>query len=110
MKLLDMVVKEYIAVVERLLIDKPIEKFVGAHPNRIIVGREEFKTMLGQYAYMTFAAKTKAYNIMGFIIHDENNYTLPCKDIELKKTVRKVVINYDVYQEIKRLYETELNI
>ena len=104
MKLLDLIIKEYIAIVETLAQDKPIEN------NRIIVEREAFKGMLEQYAYATFAAKTKAYKALNFIIHDNNNYTMPYKDINLKKTVRKVIINYSTYQVVKQLYETELTI
>ena len=104
MKLLDMIIKEYIAIVENLAIDKPIEN------NRIIVEREEFKRMLEQYGYITFSAKTKAYKALNLIIHDQNNYTMPYKDAVLKKTVRKVIINYKTYLEVKHLYETNLNV
>ncbi|MCL2225427.1 MAG: hypothetical protein FWB96_10730 [Defluviitaleaceae bacterium] len=104
MKLLDLIVKEYIAIVETLAENKTIEN------NRIIVEREEFKAMLEQYAYATFTAKTKAYKALGFIIHDNNNYTMPYKDTALKKTVRKVIINYSTYLEVKNLYETNLTL
>jgi len=103
MKLLDLIIKEYIAVVETLAVDRPIDN------NRIVVEREEFKRMLEQYTYATFAAKTKAYKALNFIIHDQNNYTMPWKDTELKKTVRKVIINYSTYQTVKHLYDTSLN-
>jgi hypothetical protein len=99
-----MIVKEYIAIVEMLVVDKPVEN------NRIIVEREDFKRMLEQYGYTTFTAKTKVYKALNFIIHDSNNYTMPYKDLELKKTVRKVIINYKTYEIIKDLYETNLNI
>ena len=103
MNLLDLIIKEYLAIVETLAQDKPIEN------NRIIIEREEFKRILEQYAYMTFSAKTKAYKALNFIIHDQNNYTMPYKDAELKKTVRKVIINYSTYREVKHLYETIIN-
>ena len=103
MKLLDMIIKEFIAIVEILVQDKPVEN------NRIVVEREEFRQMLEQYGYVTFTAKTKAYKALNFLIHDENNYTMPHKDAELKKTVRKVIINYETYQVVKNLYETNLN-
>jgi len=100
MKLLDLVVKEYIAIVETLEADHPIEN------DRIIVDREHFKELLEKYAYMTFSKKTKIYKDLNFIIHDNNNYTMPYKDKELKKTVRKVIINYRAYSTIKHLYDT----
>jgi hypothetical protein len=104
MKLLDLIIKEYIAIVEALAENNPVEN------NRIIVEREDFKQMLEQYAYATFSAKTKAYKALGFIIHDNNNYTMPWKDTTLKKTVRKVIINYSTYEVVKHLYETNLNL
>jgi len=104
MKLLDLIIKEYIAIVEILAQDKPIEN------NRIVLEREDFKKMLEQYGYASFAAKAKAYKALNFIIHDQNNYTMPYKDPELGRTVRKVIINYRTYQEVKYLYETNLNI
>ncbi|MCL2048790.1 MAG: hypothetical protein FWG87_08690 [Defluviitaleaceae bacterium] len=104
MKLLDLIIKEYIAIVETLAENKPIEN------NRIIVEREEFKAMLEQYGYVSFTAKTKAYKALNFIIHDNNNYTMPYKDQELKKTIRKVIINYNTYQIVKHLFGTNINI
>ena len=102
MKLLDVIIKEYIAIVEMLVQDKPVEN------NRIIVEREEFKKLLEQYGYVSFTEKTKTYKALNFIIHDQNNYTMPYKDTELKKTVRKVIINYKTYEVIKHLFETNL--
>ena len=104
MKLLDLIIKEYLAIVEALVENNPVEN------NRIIVEREDFKRMLEQYAYASFSTKTKAYKALGFIIHDNNNYTMPWKDTTLKKTVRKVIINYSTYQVVKQLYKTELTL
>ena len=104
MKLLDLIIKEYLAIVESLAENNPVEN------NRIIIEREDFKRMLEQYAYATFSAKTKAYKALSFIIHDNNNYTMPWKDTTLKKTVRKVIINYSTYLVVKQLYETELTL
>jgi len=104
LRLLDLIIKEYIAIVETLTEDYPIEE------NRIIIEREEFKKLLGKYAYATFAEKIKAYKDLNLIIHDANNYTMPYKDKELKKTVRKVIINYKAYKRIKYLYNKEVNV
>ena len=100
MKLLDLVIKEYLAIVGSLTDTEPIEN------NRIIVDRLYFKEALEKYGYMSFRQKTKVYKALNLIIHDKNNYTMPCKDTELGKTVRKVVFNYDTYSTIKNLYET----
>ena len=99
-----MIVKEYISIVEMLEQHNPVVN------NRLIVEREEFRNMLEKYGYMTFSKKTKAYKDLNFIIHDSNNYTMPYKDTELRKTVRKVIINYKTYQTIKHLYETTITI
>lgn len=104
MKLLDLIIKEYVGIVQVLEQDYPIEN------NRIIIDREVFKRMLERYGYMTFSKKAKAYKTLNFIIHDNNNYTMPYKDPELKKTVRKVIINYSTYKTVKELYETTVNL
>ena len=104
MKLLDLVIKEYISVVEVLAKHNAIEN------DRIITSREDFRELLGKYQYMTFTQKTKIYKDLNLIIHDKNNYTMPHKDKELNKTVRKVIINYKAYLTIKNLYETTVNV
>jgi len=104
MRLLDVVVEEYIAMVEFWEYNNEIEN------DRIVVEREEFKKALERNAYMTFAAKTRIYKDLSLIIHDKNNYTMPYKDKELKKTVRKVIINFKAYKAIKHLYDTVINI
>ena len=104
MTLLDLVLKEFISIVERLTETEPIEN------DRIVIDRERFKIFLEKNAYMKFNQKTKIYKSLNFIIHDKNNYTMPYKDPVLKKTVRKVIINYDTYSTIKHLYETNANL
>ncbi len=77
--------------------------------DRIIIEKERFKKMLEKYKYMRFKEKTQIYKSLNMILHDKNNYTLPCKDHTLNKTVRKVVINYKTYETVKKLLETEVN-
>lgn len=100
MSLLDFVVREYISIVELLEQDEPVQN------GRIIIDREHFKRLLSKYLYMKFTDKIKIYKDLNFIIHDKNNYTMPYRDTAQKKTVRKVIINYDTYQTIKHLYQT----
>lgn len=99
MSLLELVIKEYISIVESLEEKEPIIN------GRIIIEKEQFKNLLEKYQYMKFKDKTKIYKELNFIIHDKNNYTLPCRDDEAKKTIRKVVVNYNAYSTIKPLYE-----
>jgi len=103
MRLLDMIIKEYISIVELLEIQKEVEN------DRIIIEREDFRGLLERYAYATFSTKTRVYKALNFIIHDKNNYTMPHKDKERGKTVRKVIINYKTYKTLKHLYSTILS-
>jgi hypothetical protein len=104
MRLLDLVIKEYISIVEALQEGEAVEN------NRIVIDKGYFKELLEKYHYMKFGDKTKIYKDLNFILHDKNNYTLPCKDTETKKTVRKVVLNYTAYRTIKKLLETEVTL
>lgn len=98
MSLLEYLIKEYISIVETLEKSEHIEK------NRIIIDSAYFKCLLEKYAYMNFKEKTKFYKDLNLIIHDKNNYTMPHKDKILKKTVRKVIINYEAYRTIRKYY------
>lgn len=100
MKLLEIVVKEFITITEHLQIDNSVEN------NRIIIEREKFKALLQKYAYLTFKEKCKIYKQLNFIIHDKNNYTMPCR--YNNNTTRKVVINFNTYLTVKQLYDTIL--
>ena len=104
MKLLDLLIKEYVSILDSLLETESVEN------NRIIINKEYFKQILEKYHYMKFNDKTQIYKTLNFIIHDKNNYTLPCKDTETKKTVRKVVLNYSAYRTIKKLLETDVTL
>lgn len=101
MMMLELVTKEYLSIVETLIETEAIVN------GRIIIDKERFKSLLEKYQYMKFKDKVKIYKNLNFIIHDKNNYTLPCRDSE--KTVRKVVINYNAYVTLKHLYETIVN-
>lgn len=103
LNLLELVTKEYLSIVESLLDNEPVEN------NRIVIEREHFRKLLEKYKYMTFKEKTRIYKDLNFIIHDKNNYTLPYKDHTMKKTVRKVAINYQTFLTVKKLIETHVN-
>lgn len=99
--MLELITKEYLSIVETLIETETVLN------GRIIIDKERFKTLLEKYQYMKFKDKVKTYKDLNFIIHDKNNYTLPCR--EEGKTVRKVVINYNAYITLKHLYETIVN-
>lgn len=103
MKLLELITKEYILMVETLELKEDVEN------SRILISKEHFKRLLEKYPYMGFSEKVKIYKDLNFIIHDKNNYTLPCRDRQTGKTVRKVVINYNTYITLKNITEMEVN-
>ena len=104
MRLLDLVVEEYLSIMSVLEDGEPIEN------DRIVIEKEHFKALLEKYNYMKFKDKCKIYKDLNLILHDKNNYTLPCKDKNIKRTVRKVVFNYNAYITLKHLYEKEINL
>lgn len=104
MTLLEMVVKEYLSIVGLLEQNEPIQN------NRIIIDRQYFRDLLEKYGYLSFREKTRYYKALNFIIHDKNNYTLPCKDKVTKKTARMVVVNYSTYLLLKQLLNTEMSV
>ena len=103
MKLFEVVTNEFLSIVEILEETETVEN------NRIIIHREYFRKLLEKYQYLTFREKTKIYKDLNFIIHDKNNYTMPYKDKELGKTVRKVIINYNTYLTIKKLIKINMD-
>lgn len=100
MKLYELIAKEFLSIVEALEVNQDIEN------NRIVIEKEHFRNLLEKYSYMNFKEKTSVYKNLNFIIHDKNNYTLPCR--ENGKSVRKVVINYKTYLVLKDL-QKEVN-
>lgn len=102
MRLFELVIQEYLSIINSLEDSEDIEN------SRIIIEREHFKTLLEKYNYIKFKDKTKIYKDLNFIIHDKNNYTMPVKDKNLNRTVRKIVFNYDTYLTVKKLYENDI--
>lgn len=98
MSLLEFLLKEYLTIVAKLEATETVEN------NRIVIDRDYFRNLLEKYPYITFRDKTKVYKALNLIIHDKNNYTMPCKVKGTRKTVRKVVINYNTYLIIKSYY------
>lgn len=104
MKLLELVAKEFLSIVQTLENNEPVEN------NRIVIEKSYFKELLEKYHYMKFAQKVKIYKDLNFIIHDKSSYTMPCKDSCSKKAVRKVVINYETFNTLKYLYDCDIEV
>jgi len=95
LKLLELIFKEYIAIIKRLEQEEKVQN------NRIIIDKERFLKMLEAYPYLSVKHKIKIYKGFNFIVHDDKSYTLPVK--EDGKTVRKVVFNYNTYLLLNEL-------
>ena len=69
MKLFELITKEFIYIVDTLLVSEAVED------NRIIIDKEYFKRLLEKYKYMSFkkGKKTSIYKDLNFLIHDKNN-------------------------------------
>jgi len=103
MTLLEDVLNEYMTFVEIF------KHKYGMEKDRIMIDREEFKTLLEKYGYLSFRDKTRIYKDLNLIIHDKKSYSISYKDRVLKKTVRKVAINYRTYETIKLFLSKESN-
>lgn len=84
MSLLEFLLKEYLSIVAKLEETETVEN------NRIIIERDYFRNLLEKYPYITFRDKTKVYKALNLIIHDKNNYTMPCKDRKSKKQLERL--------------------
>lgn len=95
---MEILVNEFLSIVESL--EKPIN-------DKIIINKDHFKRLLEKNKFLTFSQKVKIYKDLNFIIYSDTSYTLPIKDKEINKMVRKVVINYNTYTTLKYLYDYE---
>ena len=84
MSLLEFLLKEYLSIVAKLEATEIVEN------NRIVIDRDYFRNLLEKYPYITFRDKTKVYKVLNLIIHDKNNYTMPCKDKKSKKQLERL--------------------
>lgn len=103
-KLLELIAYEFISIMENLESTEDIEE------SRIVITKEYFNNLLGKYDYITIQEKRRIYKDLNFIIHDKGNYTMPHRDKETGKIIRKVILNYETYNTIKKLYTKEFNV
>ena len=101
MTLLEDVLKEYLLFVDFF------KKKYGVEKERIIIDKEKFKKLLEKYPYLEFKEKIRIYKDLNLIIHDKKSYSISYRDPILKKTVRKVMINYRTYETIKLFFNKE---
>lgn len=101
MKLLDVVIKEFFAIVDYLLPKVPVED------GKIIVGAKPFYAFLDTKLYLPRNEKLEIYKNLNLIICNSNGFTSVVYDKETKDTNRKIIVNYDTYMTLKMLYETD---
>lgn len=104
MTLLEVMIKEYLSIMDYLTKHEPIEN------ERIVLDRETFKQYLAKYAYIPFSQKIRFYKDLNLIIHDKGNYTFPHRDRNTGKIERKVILNYQTYKTIRDGYNREIDI
>lgn len=103
MKLIDIVVEEFFAVVERL------QKKIPVINGRMIVDSKVFYALLEAKLYIKRNEKLEIYKTLNFIVCNSNGLTSVVYDKETKKTSRKIIINYDAYEVMKKIYNTEFD-
>jgi hypothetical protein len=103
MKMLDLVANEYFAITEYIKTKYPVES------NRIIIDSKRFYSLLDKNLYITRAEKLGIYKSLNLIICNSNGLTSVVYDKETKTTKRKIIINYEAYETLKKIYTTELN-
>jgi len=103
MKLLDLVSKEFIAIVEHLSDKVPIKD------GKIILNSNTFYSLLDTNLYITRKEKLEIYRSLNFIVCNSNGLTSVVYDKETKKTVRKIIINYSTYEVLKKITEIEFS-
>ena len=104
MKLLDLIFKEFFAIV------KYLEKNFAIENGRIIINSKIFYTMLDKNLYIKRKEKLDFYRDFNLIICNSNSYAAVIYDKETKKLCRKVILNYTLYRTLKKLSETEISI
>ena len=99
MKLLDLVIQEFFAVVEHLM------SKIQSHDNKLVVTSQIVYGLLDKNLYIKRNDKLKIYRQFNFIVCNSNGFTSAIYDKEAKKTKRKIVFDLNTYKILKALYE-----
>ena len=101
-KLLDLFLQEFFAIVEYLV------RKVGTESDRIIVSSKIFYALLDRNLYIKRREKLEIYKKLNLIICNANGFASVLYDKETKKATRKMIINLDTYKILKAFYETNI--
>jgi len=104
MRLLDLILQEYFAIVEHL---KNNRNETG---DQIIIDNQLFYSLLDKNLYIKRNDKLKVYKQLNLIHCNANGYTSVIRDKETKKSCRKIIINVQSYSVLKKLYQVDIKI
>ena len=102
MNLLDLLLQEYFAIVERLL------GKVATENEQIVINSSLFYSFLDKNLYIKRNDKLRIYKQLNMIVCNSNGYTSVMYDKETKKTQRKVILNIGTYKILKILNDTPI--
>jgi len=94
--------QEYFSIVEHIRINTAQED------KRIIIDSNIFYAMLDKNLYVKRKYKLQFYRQLNLIICNSKGFTSVVYDKDTKKTLRKVILNMESYQLIKKLYQIEI--
>ena len=100
-ELLNNLSKDYILIVEVLLLK--FKEIIVNHDEKIYVDREVFEDLLSKKDFISPQEKMKIWRSLGWISCDNDRKRFTKKIRIGEKTFRKIVIQKDPYETIKKL-------
>ena len=98
MKLFDLVLQEYFAIVEH------IKKILPQTESKICIDSKLFYAFLDKNLYIKRNQKLEIYRQLNLINCNSKSYTSVIYDKETKKSKRKIILNLITYRLLKELY------
>ena len=95
--LLDYIVAEYIALMERLIQKRPVTSGV------ILLDRQELTKAFDKNKYLPSTEKLRIYKQFNMLTATGEGISRVVYDKENKKSVRKIALNVDTYLLMKKL-------
>jgi len=102
MKLFDIFVNEYFAIMEHLL------KQLKVQNDKILIDSNKFYVFLDKNLYLKRKDKLQIYKKLNLITCNSKGYTSVFYDKTTKKSQRKIILNLTTYKILKLMYETNL--
>lgn len=101
-RLLDLVLQEYFAIVEHL------KSNMNLTEDKIVIDNTLFYAFLDKKLYLKRSKKLEIYKQLNLITCNSKGFTSVVYDKETKKSTRKIIINVKTYDILKKLYLVEL--